>query len=177
MNTTLETPQAGSPSKSWLPMALIYGLNFGLFLSVLTRSLAVGFSIGLAVGCLFAAFMSEFVRSQTCKFAASQPDFGAETIVHTGPANHFKRLDSVGGHLWLTSGQLRFRSHKLNLQNHEWTVSLADVASAQTAKTLGIIPNGLRIRLASGEEHRFVVNDPDHWVQAITQARQDQTSA
>lgn len=174
MNTTLETPQASSPRKSWLPMALIYGLNFGLFLSVLTRSLAVGLPIGLAVGCLFAAFMSEFVSSQTRKFAASQPDFGAEAVVHSGPANHFKGLESVGGHLWLTNGRLHFRSHKVNLQNHEWSAPLSDIVSAPATKTLGIIPNGLSVRLASGEEHRFVVNNNTRWAAEILRARQEQ---
>lgn len=152
-------------------MALIYGLNFGLLLSVLTRSLAVGFPIGLAVGCLFAAFMSEFVSSQTRKFAASQPDFGAEAVVHSGPANHFKGLESVGGHLWLTSGRLHFHSHKVNLQNHEWSTPLSDISSVQTTKTLGLIPNGLCIRLSSGEEHRFIVNENERWLQAIVKAR------
>lgn len=95
-----------------------------------------------------------------------------ETILHSGPANHFRDLESVGGHLWLTSGQLHFRSHKMNLQNHEWTAPLADIVSAEATKTLGLISNGLRVRMSSGEVHRFIVNENESWAKAIMKARQ-----
>ena len=60
----------------------------------------------------------------------------------------------------------------MNLQNHEWSAPLAEIASVHAIKTLGLIRNGLSVFLTSGEEHRFVVGDHARWVQDITSARQ-----
>jgi hypothetical protein len=174
MNTTLEASPASSTQKSWLAMALLYGLPMALvFLFVFGADrYLIALPAGLIAGVLFASSMSSFANGQTQKFQAESPDFGCETTLHAGPANHFKGLESVGGHLWLTSGRLHFRSHKMNLQNHEWSAPLADITSAHAIKTLGLIRNGLSIRLTSGEEHRFVVGGHERWVQDITSARQ-----
>jgi hypothetical protein len=172
MSTSLETAQASSPQKSWLTMALLYGLPMGLFFSFQSGNYMIGLPIGLVAGALFSSLMSGFVSRQTRRFKTESPDFGSEASLHDGPANHFSDLESVGGHLWLTSGQLHFRSHKMNLQNHEWSVPLADIVSAEATKTLGLISNGLRVNMSSGEVHRFIVNDNKRWAQAILTARQ-----
>ena len=172
MSTTLETSPASSSQKSWLAMALLYGLPMGLLFSIQSGNYLTGLPVGLVAGVLFASVLTKFVSRQTQKFQAESPDFGSETTLHAGPANHFKGLESVGGHLWLTNGRLHFRSHKMNLQNHEWSTPLADIASVHAVKTLGLIRNGLSVRLTSGAEHRFVVGDHERWVHDITSARQ-----
>lgn len=171
MSTTLATPQAEPVSKSWLTMALLYGLPMGLLFAMSSGSYAAGIPAGVISGAIFATILTQFAKRQTQKFQASSPDFGSEMPLHSGPANHFKGMEGVGGHLWLTDTRLHFRSHKLNVQNHEWSVPLADVSSVQAVKTLGLIRNGLAVRLASGEEHRFVVNENERWAQAIANAR------
>ncbi|WP_395744651.1 hypothetical protein [Prosthecobacter sp.] len=172
MSTSLETLQASPARKSWLTTALLFGLPMGLLFSFQSGQYLSGMAVGLIAGALFASVITRFVSRQTQKFQAASPDFGTETALHSGPANHFKGLESVGGHLWLTDGRLHFRSHKMNLQNHEWTAPLADIASVRATRTLGLIRNGLLIRLSSGAEHRFVVNDNERWAQAIAQAGQ-----
>jgi hypothetical protein len=172
MSATLETSPAFPSKKSWLAMALFYGIPMGLLFSVQSGNYLTGLPVGLFAGVLFAGVMTKFVSRQTQKFQAERPDFGSETTLHAGPANHFKGLESVGGHLWLTSDRLYFRSHKMNLQNHEWSAPLADIASVHAIKTLGLIRNGLSVRLTSSEEHRFVVGDHARWVQNITSSRQ-----
>ncbi len=172
MSTSLATSQASSTQKSWLTMALLYGLPMGLLFSMLSGSFTFGLPLGLIAGALFGSLMSGFVSTQTRRFKTERPDFGSEEALHDGPANHFSDLESVGGHLWLTSGQLHFRSHKMNLQNHEWTAPLADIVSAEVTKTLGLISNGLRVTMSSGEKHRFIVNENKSWAQAILKARQ-----
>lgn len=172
MSTSLATSQASPTQKSWLTMALLYGLPMGLFFSFQSGNLMIGLPMGLIAGMLFSSLMTKFVSRQTQKFQAESPDFGIETTLHSGPANHFSDLESVGGHLWLTSEQLHFRSHKMNLQNHEWSAPLADIVSAEATKTLGLISNGLRVRMSSGEVQRFIVNENKSWAQAIMKARQ-----
>lgn len=171
MSTSLATSQASSTQKSWLTMALLYGLPMGLFFSFQSGNYMIGLPMGLVAGALFSSLMSGFVSRQSRRFKTESPDFGSEEALHDGPANHFSDLESVGGHLWLTSGQLHFRSHKMNLQNHEWTAPLADIVSADATKTLGLISNGLRVRMSSGEVHRFIVNENKSWAHAIMKAR------
>lgn len=172
MSTSFTSSQVSSAKKSWLTMALLYGLPMGLLFSWQEGRPMIAIPAGLIAGAVFATILSGFASRQTQKLQAESPDFGSEDTLHAGPANHFKGLEAVGGHLWLTSQRLHFRSHKMNLQNHEWSTPLADIVSVQTSKSLGIIPNGLRVRLSSGEEHRFVVHENKRWVNDITQARQ-----
>jgi len=136
-----------------------------------TGNYSIGIPTGLVAGVFFAAFISRFASKQAKNFAVDRPDFGAETLIHEGPANHFKGVEGVGGFLWLTTGRLHFRSHKMNIQKHDWIALLADVSTAQSTKTLGIIANGLLVRLSSGEEHRFVVNQNETWASSIMNAK------
>jgi hypothetical protein len=172
----MNTLQVPTKKKPWLISALLYGLPIGILFSVQTGNYAIGIPTGLVAGILFATFMSRFASKQTRKFQMDRPDFDSETLIHEGPANHFKRAESVGGFLWLTTGRLHFRSHNVNIQNHEWTAMLSDISTAQVTKTLGIIANGLLVRLSSGEEHRFVVNQNVFWVSSIMGAKEVTTT-
>ncbi len=87
-----------------------------------------------------------------------------ESVVHFGPANHFKGLESVGGKLFLTSQRLRFRSHTMNVQTHDESYPLDTIVAVEATRTLGLIPNGLLVRLRDGRAERFVVGGRAQWV-------------
>jgi len=131
----------------------------------------VGIPTGLVAGIAFGGMMAKFTSTQRKRFAADRPDLPGETILHDGPANHFMGLEGVGGWLYLTPQRLFFRSHAINLQPHETTLPLKEIASAQASRTLGIIPNGLRVVTASGAVERFVVEGQRQWSVAITEAK------
>lgn len=92
-----------------------------------------------------------------------------EQTIKEGPANHWRGAESVGGHLWLTTSRLYFKSHGLNVQTHEVSFPIWQINSAETSSTLGVVPNGLTIVLQDGRQERFVVNDRDDWVAKIRQ--------
>ena len=48
---------------------------------------------------------------------------------------------------------------------------LSEIAEVEATKTLGIIPNGLLVRLVSGAQERFVVQQNRHCVAKILGAR------
>lgn len=73
MSTSLETSQASSTQKSWLTMALLYGLPMGLFFSFQSGNYVIGLPMGLAAGALFSSLMTKFVNRQTQKFQAEPP--------------------------------------------------------------------------------------------------------
>ena len=48
---------------------------------------------------------------------------------------------------------------------------LADVVSVEPSRSLGIVPNGLRIRHKGDAVEKFVVSERAGWLTALTRAR------
>src|SRR5690348_17008344 len=93
-------------------------------------------------------FIQRSMSTTTLEVDGKAAEFeGDETLLHSGPANHFRGIEAVGGKLFLTSRRLRFRSHKMNVQNHDESYLLADVRSFEPSNTLGIVPNGLLVHM------------------------------
>lgn len=143
----------------------------GVLYSLQNNDWVIGKGGGLVAGALFATLMRWFVARQTKRFSFDRPDLDGAAILFEGPANHFKGAEGVGGYLWLTSGQLFFRSHRFNIQNHECRMPLSEITEVEATKTLGMIPNGLLVRLVSGTQERFVVDKNKDWVARILRAR------
>ena len=169
MATEISTSK--STRKLWLCLAGIYGLPMGVLYSVLNNSWVIGMGGGLAAGALLATLMRWLVARQIKRFSIDRPDLDGEAVLFEGPANHFKGAEGVGGYLWLTPGQLFFRSHRFNIQNHECRLPLSEITHAETTMTLRLVPNGLLVSLMSGKQERFVVHDNSAWATRILAAR------
>jgi len=162
-------------AKQWLFLALLFGLPMGVVYSLQHGNWVIGMGSGLFAGVFFATAMRWsipwFAARQIKRFSVDRPALDGEAVLFEGPANHFKGAEGVGGYLWLTPGQLFFRSHRLNIQNHECKMPLSEIAGAEATKTLGMISNGLLVRLVSGSTERFVVNKNVEWVESILGAK------
>lgn len=90
-----------------------------------------------------------------------------ELIEAQGPANLFRKIEGVGGKLFLTNERAIFNSHKLNIQSGATVMPFSEIESVQPRKTSGFINNGISIKLKSGEEYKFVVNDRDTWLREL----------
>lgn len=99
-------------------------------------------------------FVSETTKIDT------EPD---ENILFQTPANHFKGAEGVGGKLYLTSKHLIFKSHKLNIQNHQLSINLTDIYHVDRYKTLGLINKGLSIITKQNTTEKFVVEQVNEW--------------
>lgn len=121
-------------------------------------------------GALFALLIGLIMSWVPEITAANIPLAPGETIVLKGPANHFKGLEARGGTLTLTDRRLVFTPHALNIQRSGLSVARSEIESAVPARTLGVVPNGLLIRLASGAAERFVVNNRDEWAERLAKA-------
>jgi hypothetical protein len=140
-----------------LCVALLY-LGTGGWLNALFLGLLGGVLFGLAL----AAFVTQAVkRSATPAFATH------EQVLKDGPANHFRGLAAGGGWLFLTDSRLVFKTHPVNLRRYEFSMLLADIAAAQSAFTLWVIPNGLCVVTQSESNEHFVVDQRDEWSKAI----------
>jgi hypothetical protein len=124
---------------------------------------------GALAGLLFGWLMSLVVNS---KFLTQRTKINIEpneTILFETSANHFKGAEAVGGKLYLTNKRLVFKSHKFNIQNHELSISLSDIDKVDRYKTLGLVNNSLLITTTDGKIEKFVVQQPNEWVNYLTE--------
>ena len=129
----------------------------------LISSILAGLFTGIIVAWLADKFLTSSIFTKPPKF-----NFENEEVIHfQTPANHFKGIEAVGGFLCLTNKRLLFKSHNLNIQNHELSIILSDITTVDRYKTLGIINNGLAIRLSNDETEKFVVDKAKQWIENI----------
>jgi hypothetical protein len=166
---------AGQPFRQAVLAALLFGVPMGVYFGFVSGSAAHGAVSGLLGGAAFGAFVGIFLKvsmsSSRLEMEGQAAGFDAdETVAHFGPANHFKGAEGVGGKLYLTNKRLRFRSHKINLNNHDESYALGEIAGVEPVRTLGIVPNGVLVRLRDGRGERFVVTGRADWVKQIGHA-------
>ena len=153
--------------------ALSTGVPFGAFMGLyfsFQSGVVPGMLAGTLTGLLFGASIAIFVERQRKRLEIKGPDFEGARILLQGPANHLQRAEARGGWLILTDAGLVFRSHGKNIQNAEVRIALSEVRRASPYRTLGVIPNGLRLEKANGTEESFVLLDRASWVAGITSA-------
>ena len=99
-----------------------------------------------------------------------------DKVILKGSANLQRGLEAVGGHLTLTSVQLVFEPHKLNIQRGQEKIVLSQIAQVTECWTkflsfIPIAPNSLLVVSKSGEEYRFVLHNRKAWAAAINEHR------
>jgi hypothetical protein len=160
-------------TKPW-KIALNFGLPFTVFMIVTRAIQDDGFTLigmissmigGIFVGFGFAFSMKYYAKWLYKKIIIEMQN--GEELIKEGGANHFKGIEGVGGKLVLTDKRLVFKSHKINIQNHETDFDIRQIEKVQATRTLGMLNNGLILGLINSDEHRFVVDDPLDWVKEI----------
>jgi len=160
------------------------GLSFGIGMTVffilrnlltndnqtsneIIKSVVSGIIAGFISGLLFGWLTGLFSKSKFAKESTKIDLDLDEEIVFQTPANHFKGVEGVGGKLYLTSKRLIFKSHSLNIQNHQLSISLTDINNADRYKTLGVVNNGLAIITIQNKTEKFVVEQVDEWLKQL----------
>lgn len=131
------------------------------------KSVVAGLLSGIVSGFLFGLIIGWFKSSKfvdTTTKIDTQPD---ENILFQTGANHFKNAEGVGGKLYLTNKRLVFKSHKLNIQNHEFSINLTDIAKVDRYKNSGVINNGLAITSKDNKVDKFVVEQASEWIEKL----------
>ncbi|MDB4958932.1 MAG: hypothetical protein JWO36_6501 [Myxococcales bacterium] len=146
-----------------LGTGLMFGLAFGVFTGVTRHDVTAGLVTGVIGGVLFAIGIAIVTKLAAKQLRPIELGPG-ETVLHEGPANHWKGIEAVGGRLVLTNHKLRFSSHKMNVANHEQAVALDQIASIEPGRTMGVIPNAIVVHLRDGNTERFVVGGRASWV-------------
>jgi GRAM domain len=152
--------------KVFCQTSLAFGLAMSLVFSLM-NGWKLGIPMGLASGILFGIAITVFVSYQAKKFTKNRPLFPDENLVKEGGANHFLNGEAVGGWIYLSDSRFFFKSHNSNIQNHEFIISLSEIAEVENSKTFGIISNGLKLTLNNQSVEKFVVNDSKNWTRII----------
>lgn len=76
-------------------------------------------------------------------------------------ANFYRGFEAQGGMLTISRLEVKFQPHALNLSRASFTILKDDIVSVEKFNSLGIIPNGIVIRVRSGAEFKFVVAKRD----------------
>lgn len=155
-----------SRSKKSIFAGLFFGVMMGIFNSVMQQELA--FSAAMVSGIFFGVSIYFFTNSREFE-KQTKIDADESEILHSDHANHFIKLEAVGGKLYLLQNQLIFKSHLVNWQNHQLNIDLEDIANIDFFSTFGIIPNGLKVE-AHGKIEKFVVNNRKTWKAKIEEA-------
>lgn len=126
-----------------------------------------GLLAGAIVGLVYALALKWFTKSRMGgKSIQFELEVGEEVVFQT-PANHNKGMEAVGGLLLLTNKRLVFKSHKVNIQNHELSLSRSEILSSYRFKSFGMVNNGLKVTLRNGTEEKFVVQQAEVWVEQL----------
>jgi len=100
-----------------------------------------------------------------------------EVILKEALANHFYEIEACGGKIYLTNHRLFFKTHVLNINDHELTIEFQQIERVELCRTLLIVPNGLRIILKSGKKEQFVIGKRSEWKTAIEEVVQKEKKA
>lgn len=167
---------------------LFFGIGTGLFLALLFGilfeissqdgidgllwGLGLSLAIGLVSGVLFGLCMAFLSKYHTKKFEPLRRQMAREhRVVFEDGANHFMNKESVGGWLFLTPEFLFFKSHRLNIQNHELTIPMSLIMSATPCKLLNFFATGLKVEKINGTWETFVVNRNNEWAVKINNCK------
>ena len=164
------------------------GLSFGIGMAVffileelftndsntskqIIKTIIAGLVSGAVSGVLFGWLIGMFSKSNFVKNTTRIETKPGESILFETGANHFKGIEAVGGKLYLTSERLVFKSHKLNIQNHELSIDIDDIDLVGRYKPLGIADDGLSITTKRHVQEQFVVEDLEKWLEHLKHKR------
>jgi hypothetical protein len=90
-----------------------------------------------------------------------------EELIKNGEATHFIGRQWAGGRLALTDKRLIFKTHKNNSKIYQVSFELSRLKKVNAIKTLNLIMNGLLLELEDNTSVRFIVEEPNKWVDMI----------
>ena len=154
--------------KNYVWAGLFFGFPMGLVYFWITGSLYLSIFLGILSGFFFWGVIVIFLNSKTIQKTSQIELHEDGDVIKEGLANHFVYTEAVGGRLVLTKEALLFKSHALNVQQHELKLLLKDIQEVKATKNWFIFPNGLTVKLKGGDTtYRFVVNNHKDWQEKV----------
>lgn len=155
-------------------MKIKYSILAGLLLAVITFIyLAITTKMDIAIVLsLFIFFISPFLfyfkMFSKVDFSTKFQKIDKNLVIYDGMVSHFKDGITVGGTLYLLDDKLIFQTNSINfIKRHEQTIFLSQIAEVEFVKTMGLVNNGLLIKIKDNQNEQFVVNKREIWKEQI----------
>lgn len=132
------------------------------------RMIVSGLVGGTVAGALFGWLSGFLTNSRLFTVKSDLLLNPEEKVIYETPANHYREVEAVGGILLLTNERLVFKSHRINIQNHQLSIDLTAVTEINRFKTLALVNNGVSITTNSGITEKFVVSNADEWIRRLS---------
>jgi len=162
-----------------LKIPLIEGLIWTiLMLCVFIKSEAklsvnlVFFALSVATGGLIFGgnVLFKYLSNRLYKLTIIELDHD-EKLITEGKANHFKGVRVAGGRLVLTDKRLIFKSLRNYSKAYQECQVISEIKNAYTFRTWYLFKNGLRLELADSKILKFIVEQPEKWVEVILELK------
>lgn len=145
---------------------IAFGFIIGIF-QIIINGLQFALIAAPVSGLCFALLIYFFISSKFVKKQTQISNHEQSSIIISGNANHYQGFEAVGGKLYLLQEQLKFKSHKLNIQSHEQEIKFEHIKKVGFYNTIGLIPNGLIIETIGGKKEKFVIGNRRTWKREI----------
>lgn len=86
-------------------------------------------------------------------------------------ANYWKGKEAVGGHVLFEDNGFKFTAHALNIQKDSVFVSYDNIKEVKPFRSLGIIPNGVKVIDKENNEHKLVVYQQKNVIQFLNEMK------
>lgn len=145
--------------------SILSGLAFALivffYLAFTAKmDIAIVVSVFILLVSPFLFYIKMFSKMDTVEFNKVEKSL----IIHSGRASHFKNGITAGGTLYLLSDRLIFQTNMSSfLYRHEEILFLNQIEKVEFIKTMGLLNNGLIIKLRDNSMHQFVVSNREIW--------------
>lgn len=131
------------------------------------KVIASGLIGGAVSGLLFGWLFGLLTKSKLFTVKSDLLLNDEEHIIYETPASHYRGVEAVGGKLLLTNERLIFKSHRINIQNHQLSIDLTSLSEINRFKTLALVNNGVSITTNSGRTEKFVVSNADEMLNRL----------
>ena len=160
-----------------LRAVLFFGITMSIFFilrylwdleNFTTKSLLSIILLGIMCGAITGILFGYLIGTYS-KFTGSNVNIETEAdenVLLESPANHYKGVEAVGGKLLLTNKKFIFKSHKFNIQNRGFSISLDEIVRTDRYKNIGI-SNGFSIQCKNGKTEKFVVEESEKWIENL----------
>ena len=138
-------------AKTYVLMAVLYGVPMGLFFGIVTLNVIAGIITGVVCGVLFSVLMLAFSKGMEKKYDKMRAELSAERrIVCDGAAT----IMGNGGWIFLSEYGLEFYPHKVNFSRKEIMLPINQI------KDIQVKANRLTVSVPGDTVTVTVVNAP-----------------
>ena len=150
--------------------SILAGLLFAVIMFIyltITSKMDVAIVVSIFIF-LVSPFLFYFKMFSKVDSAGPFEKIDKKLVIYSGMSSHFKDGITVGGTLYLLSDRLIFQTNLINfIKRHEQTIFLNKIAEVELVKTMGLINNGLCIKIKDNLNEQFVVNKREIWKEQI----------